>query len=347
MAYEIDLNKTYELVRKVAGRERTIIKVNGVEIGGEEIIIMAGPCSVENQDQITKIAHHIKENGAHILRGGAFKPATFPYRFMGHREEGLKMLYAAKQETGLPIVTEAMEVSDVDLVAKYADILQIGMRNMQNYRLLEAVGKTDKPVLLKRGSWATIDEWLGAAEYIMAAGNESVILCERGIVSFEDHTRWTLSLSVVPALKEITHLPVIVDPCHGTGRRGIVIPMARAVVAAGADGLMIEIHPSPDDSVSDAVQTIGFDDFGNLMVQIHPIAEAVGRKLADQVVEDEWDSVVAAKDIVRGEIIGENMLAIKPTSRGLASKFATILLGKKALYDIQKDEPITFGLVQL
>ncbi|MBI5211978.1 MAG: 3-deoxy-7-phosphoheptulonate synthase [Nitrospirae bacterium] len=277
--YEIDVNKNYELVKKSGAKQKTVIRVGNVEIGGDGFTVMAGPCTVESLEQIVEIAKEAKKAGAHLLRGGAFKPCTFPYRFMGHGEDGLKMLAEARSQTGLPIVTEVMEPSDVDVVCKYADILQIGMRNMQNYRLLHAVSKTDKPVLLKRGSWAKLDEWLGAAEYIAAGGNEKIILCERGIVSFEDHTRWTLSLSVVPALKEITHLPIIVDPSHGTGRRNFIIAMAKAGAAAGADGLMIEVHPVPDKSFSDAIQTLGYEDFNRLMRDLAPVVKAVGRNI--------------------------------------------------------------------
>lgn len=277
--YPIDTSKDYVLVRKREAENKSVVSFGEIKIGGESIVVMAGPCSVESYDQIQEIAESVKKSGAHVLRGGAYKPATYPYRFMGHREEGLRMLAAARDATGLPVVTEVMEPADVDVVSKYADVLQIGMRNMQNYRLLAALGGVGKPVLLKRGSWAKIDEWLGAAEYIVAAGNPNVILCERGIVSFEDHTRWTLSLSVVPRLKEVTHLPVVVDPSHGTGRRSLVPSMAKAAIAAGADGLMIEVHTDPDRSASDAVQAIACDAFERLMEELRPIANAVGRSM--------------------------------------------------------------------
>lgn len=277
--YPIDTSKDYVLVRRGEAKPKSVISLGGASLGDGSAVVMAGPCSVEGYDQIREIAESVKRSGAHVLRGGAYKPATFPYRFMGHREEGLRMLAAARDATGLPIVTEVMEPADVEVVSKYADILQVGMRNMQNYRLLSALGSVGKPVLLKRGSWARIDEWLGAAEYIVAAGNPNVILCERGIVSFEDHTRWTLSLSVVPRLREITHLPVIVDPSHGTGRRSLVPSMAKAAIAAGADGLMIEVHSDPDKSVSDAVQAIACDTFGVLMEELRAIAKALGRSM--------------------------------------------------------------------
>ncbi len=277
--YPIDTTKDYVLVRRQGPETKSVVSFGDLNLGGETIVVMAGPCSVESYDQILEIAESVKKSGAHVLRGGAYKPATYPYRFMGHREEGLRMLAAARDVTGLPVVTEVMDPADVDVVAKYADILQVGMRNMQNYRLLAALGSVGKPVLLKRGSWAKIDEWLGAAEYIAAAGNPNVILCERGIVSFEDHTRWTLSLSVVTRLKEVTHLPVIVDPSHGTGRRSLVPAMAKAAVASGADGLMIEVHTDPDKSVSDAIQAIACDTFDVLMEELRAVAKAVGRSM--------------------------------------------------------------------
>ena len=279
LEYPIDTTKDYVLVRKQELEAKGGVSFGDLNVGGRTVVVMAGPCSVESYDQILEIAESVKKSGAHVLRGGAYKPATYPYRFMGHREEGLRMLAAARDLTGLPVVTEVMEPGDVEVVAKYADVVQVGMRNMQNYRLLAALGSVGKPVLLKRGSWAKIDEWLGAAEYIAAAGNPNVILCERGIVSFEDHTRWTLSLSVVPRLKEVTHLPVIVDPSHGTGRRSLVPAMAKAAVAAGADGLMIEVHTDPDKSVSDAIQAIACDTFDVLMDELRAVAKAVGRSM--------------------------------------------------------------------
>lgn len=277
--YPIDTTKDYVLVRRQEPETKSVVSFGDLNLGRDTIVVMAGPCSVESYDQILEIAESVKKSGAHVLRGGAYKPATYPYRFMGHREEGLRMLAAARDVTGLPVVTEVMDPADVEVVAKYADVVQVGMRNMQNYRLLAALGSVGKPVLLKRGSWAKIDEWLGAAEYIAAAGNPKVILCERGIVSFEDHTRWTLSLSVVPRLKEVTHLPVIVDPSHGTGRRSLVPAMAKAAVAAGADGLMIEVHTDPDKSVSDAIQAIACDTFDVLMEELRAVAKAVGRSM--------------------------------------------------------------------
>ena len=245
---------------KLAGREfhaePSQVQVGDVTIGDGEIVIMAGPCAVENEAQLIEVAREIKAAGAHILRGGAFKPRTSPYSFQGLEEEGLRILAAARQETGLPVVTEIVNPRDVDLVARYADMLQIGARNMQNFTLLREVGRSQKPVLLKRGLAATVEEWLMAAEYIISSGNDQVVLCERGIRTYETGTRNTLDLSAVPAVKHYSHLPIIVDPSHGTGRWRYVTPMARAAVAAGADGLMVEVHCRPEEALSDGAQSL-------------------------------------------------------------------------------------------
>ena len=269
----------YKLVSKDFRPEKTVVTVDGVKIGSNDVIVMAGPCSVESKEQIIETAKAVKKVGARILRGGAFKPRTSPYSFQGMGEEGLKLLKQAKDETGLPIITEVMDPRNVQLVSKYADILQIGARNMQNYDLLKEVGKNGHPVLLKRGLSATINEWLMSAEYIMAEGNHDVILCERGIRTFENYTRNTLDLNAVPAIKELTHLPIIVDPSHGTGKYTLVSPMSKAAIAAGADGLLIEVHPNPEKSVSDADQTISTKRFENLMQELKLIANAIGRKI--------------------------------------------------------------------
>ena len=271
--------KPYKLASRDFHPENKIITVDGVKIGSNEITVMAGPCSVESKEQIIETAISIKKSGAKILRGGAFKPRSSPYAFQGLGEEGLKLLKSAKEETGLPIITEVMDTRNVDLVSKYADILQIGARNMQNFDLLKEVGKTGHPVLLKRGLSATINEWLMSAEYVMSEGNHNVILCERGIRTFETYTRNTLDLNAVPAVKELTHLPVIVDPSHGTGRYTLVSPMSKAAIAAGADGLLIEVHPNPEKSVSDADQTISTKRFDKLMEELKLIADAIGRKI--------------------------------------------------------------------
>jgi len=271
--------KPYRLASREFHPENTIIDVGGVKIGGKKLVVMAGPCSVENRKQIITTAKIVKKTGAEILRGGAFKPRTSPYDFQGLGEDGLKLLAEARKLTGLKIVTEVMETEDVALVARYADILQIGARNMQNFKLLKAVGKIDKPILLKRGMSATLKEFLMSAEYIMSEGNHKVILCERGIRTFVEYTRNTLDLSIVPAIKKLSHLPVIVDPSHGTGEYEFVMPMSKAAIACGADGLMIEVHPNPEEAASDGYQSLMPKRFENLMREIKPIAKAVKRDM--------------------------------------------------------------------
>jgi len=276
----IRILKPYKLASREFKDFDTIIKVKDITIGGKEVIVMAGPCVVENEKQIFETARYVKASGAKILRGGAFKPRTSPYSFQGLGEEGLKLLAQAGKETGLAIVTEVMSVNQIDLVAEYTDIFQVGARNMQNFVLLEELGKLKKPILLKRGMSATMEELLLSAEYILTQGNYEVILCERGIRTFENYTRNTLDLSAVPALKRLSHLPVIVDPSHATGRWRLVSPMAKAAIAAGADGLLIEVHPEPKSSLSDGAQTLRFDTFTQLMKEIRPIIQAVGREFS-------------------------------------------------------------------
>jgi 3-deoxy-7-phosphoheptulonate synthase len=268
---------------KLASREfkptRTIVRVRDVEIGGDRLPIVAGPCSVESEDQILETAKAVKEAGASILRGGAFKPRTSPYAFQGLGEEGLRLLAAAREETGLAIVTEVMKPEDVDLVAGTADMIQVGARNMQNFALLKRVGEARKPVLLKRGISSTIQEFLMAAEYILSEGNYGVVLCERGIRTFETATRFTLDLNAVPVIKKLSHLPVIVDPSHGTGHWEYVTPMAKAAVACGADGLMVEVHVRPETAFSDGIQSLKPALFRQLMQEIAPFVQAAGRRL--------------------------------------------------------------------
>ncbi len=276
----IPILKPYKLASLDYKPEPSQIKIGGdLSIGGKKIIIMAGPCSVENRDMLLKTAGIVKKAGAQVLRGGAFKPRTSPYSFQGLAEEGLKYLAEAKEKTGLFVVTEVMDVRNLALVMKYADILQVGARNMQNYDLLKEIGKTKKPVLLKRGMANTIKELLMSAEYILSEGNTNVILCERGIRTFEDFTRFTLDLNAVPALKSLSHLPVVVDPSHGTGRWGMVNSMAWAAIAAGCDGLIVEVHPQPEDAFSDGEQSLLPVKFEELMRQAEKIAQAVGRTL--------------------------------------------------------------------
>ncbi len=269
----------YKLVSREFRPENSIIMVNGFAIGGDRLAVMAGPCAVESREQLLEAAQIVKQCGAQFLRGGAYKPRTSPYSFQGLEEKGLQLLAEARELTGLSIVTEVVDSYSVPIVSNYADILQIGARNMQNYQLLKAVGKTKKPILLKRGMSATIDEWLHAAEYILSEGNDQVIFCERGIRTFETHTRNTLDLSAVAALKILSHLPVIVDPSHGTGVRGLVAPMAKAAVAAGADGLIIEVHPNPAQALSDGAQSLDRDNFAELMNDLSRIATVMDRKL--------------------------------------------------------------------
>ena len=268
----------YKLASK-ENKPQSIIKVNGCNIGSKKLAIMAGPCSIENKEQTLQIAKAAKKAGATILRGGAFKPRTSPYAFQGLGEAGLKIMQEVKIVTGMPIVTEVLDTRMVEMVAKYTDIIQIGARNMQNFELLKEVGKTKKPVLLKRGLSATIDEFLMSAEYIMSEGNANVILCERGIRGFDKATRFVLDISAVPVLKQKTHLPVIVDPSHAAGNRKYVSALARAAVAAGADGLIIEVHPEPKKAASDGDQTLTFPLFNKLMREVKAIAKVIGREV--------------------------------------------------------------------
>jgi 3-deoxy-7-phosphoheptulonate synthase len=273
----VRISAPYKLVGREFQQEDTVVTVGNVRIGGPEVVVMAGPCSVETEPQMLAVAHAAKAAGASILRGGAFKPRTSPYSFRGLGEAGLKLLAKAREETGLPVITEVLTVTDVDLVAEYSDILQIGARNVQNFILLEVAGRAGKPVLLKRGMSTTIEEWLLSAEYIRAQNNPNVILCERGIRTFETYTRNTLDVSAIPVAKRLSHLPVISDPSHGTGRWHLVPPLALASVAAGADGLIIEVHPNPDQALSDGAQSLNLDNFARLMPQIAAVAQAIGR----------------------------------------------------------------------
>ncbi|MBI4522882.1 MAG: 3-deoxy-7-phosphoheptulonate synthase [Deltaproteobacteria bacterium] len=271
--------KPYKLVSREFQKANTIINVNGQKIGGKKIHVMAGPCSVESREQVLESAIPVKEAGATFLRGGAFKPRTSPYSFQGLGEEGLGHLARAREITGLPIITEVLDPRDLEVVCEYSDILQVGARNMQNFKLLTEVGKLDKPVMLKRGMSATIQEFLLSAEYIATEGNRKIILCERGIRTYEVETRNTLDLSAVPVLKQLTHLPVFVDPSHGTGRWDLVAPMALAGIAAGADGLLIEVHSHPELALSDGPQSLKPEKFAAMMQELKRVAEAVGREL--------------------------------------------------------------------
>jgi len=269
----------YKLASVETKSEPTVVRAGSLTIGGGHLGVIAGPCSVESEEQIVGTARAIKKTGATALRGGAFKPRTSPYSFQGLKEVGLQMLATARAETGLAVVTEVVAAEDIDLVAEYADVLQIGARNMQNYRLLEAVGRTRCPVLLKRGPSATVDELLLAAEYILDAGNQQVMLCERGIRTFEAHTRFTLPLATVPYLQAKTHLPIVVDPSHGTGHTPLVPALARASVAAGADGIIVEVHPNPEKALSDGYQSLTFAQFENMMNGCRKVAAAMGIRM--------------------------------------------------------------------
>lgn len=275
----VRITEKYKLVSRHFHPENTVVDVAGVKIGGKKIAVMAGPCSVESIDQLREAARAVKAGGAEFLRGGAFKPRTSPYDFQGLAEDGLKMLRQVADEEGLKVVTEIVDKDDIELVGEYADLYQVGARNMQNFQLLKALGKAVKPVMLKRGLSATISEWLNAAEYIMAGGNENVILCERGIRTYETFTRNTLDLSAVAAVKELSHLPIIVDPSHGTGRWEMVRPMARAAVAAGCDGLIIEVHPHPEVALSDGDQSLTPKNFNSVMNELSKIARVMDREI--------------------------------------------------------------------
>src|SRR4030043_424654 len=276
----IRVSKPYKLSSREFHPLDTTVKVGDVTIGGKDVVVMAGPCAVESEQQLFETANAVKAAGANILRGGAFKPSTSPYQFRGLGEQGLELLARVKKEVGLPVITEVMSTDDVELVAAYADILQIGARNMQNFSLLEKVAKTGKPVMFKRGLSATVQEWLLAAEYILAQGDGQLILCERGIRTFETYTRNTMDISVIPIIEKVSHLPIIADPSHGTGKWYLVTPMALAAVAAGADGLMVEVHPHPDLALKEGAHSLTFAYFGELMKQVAPVAAAVGRSLA-------------------------------------------------------------------
>ena len=269
----VRISVPYKFVSKQYRPTRTRVRVHGFEIGGDEFIVMAGPCSVESEKQIMQAAEGVARSGAHMLRGGAFKPRTSPYDFQGMETEGLKLLAKAREATGLAIVTEVMSDSDVDLVAQYADVLQIGARNMQNFALLKALGRTTRPILLKRGMSSTVKELLMSAEYIVAHGNPNVILCERGIRTFETVTRNTCDIAAIAALNELTHLPVILDPSHATGKRSLVPALSRAGVAIGADGLIVEVHPAPEKAVSDGAQSLDLPQFERMMQQLKPYIE--------------------------------------------------------------------------
>ncbi|MBI3111460.1 MAG: 3-deoxy-7-phosphoheptulonate synthase [Ignavibacteriales bacterium] len=280
VAEVLRITEPYKLASRTFKREGSVFDIGGLKIGGNEVVVMAGPCSVESEKQIFSIAESVSKAGAKILRGGAFKPRTSPYAFQGMGEEGLKLMRAAADQYGLKVITEVMDKSQIALVEQYADILQIGARNMQNFTFLRDLGKASKPILLKRGLAATIEEWLMSAEYILSGGNQQVMLCERGIRTFETATRNTMDIGAIPVVQKKSHLPIIADPSHAIGIRDKVIPMARASVAAGADGIIVEVHNDPDHAKSDGAQSLFPDQFSQMMKEVTIIAEAIGRKIA-------------------------------------------------------------------
>jgi 3-deoxy-7-phosphoheptulonate synthase len=283
------ITEPYKLASRTFKPENTIISIGDVRIGGDEVVVMAGPCSAETEEQVEVTTAAVKRAGAKVLRGGAFKPRSSPYSFQGLGEEGLRMLRAAADRHGLKLITEIMDISQLELIERYADILQVGARNMQNFSLLRELGRTRTPVLLKRGISATIEEWLLSAEYILAGGNMNVMLCERGIRTFESYTRNTFDISAIPVIQKLSHLPVLADPSHGTGRRDQVAPMARAAVAAGADGLLIEVHRDPDHALSDGAQSLHPPQFDRLMAELRIIAPAIGRGIClEPVAKRGW-----------------------------------------------------------
>jgi 3-deoxy-7-phosphoheptulonate synthase len=283
------VTEPYKLASRAFKPEGSVVTIGDVRIGGDEVIVMAGPCSAENEDQVNTTAAAVKKAGAKILRGGAFKPRSSPYSFQGLGEEGLRMLRAAANQHDMKLVSEVMDISQIELIDKYCDMFQVGARNMQNFTLLRELGRARKPVLLKRGIAATIEEWLLSAEYVLAGGNSQVVLCERGIRTFENYTRNTLDISAIPVVKKLSHLPIIADPSHGTGRRDKVAPMARAAVAAGADGVIIEVHCDPDHALSDGAQSLFPQQFDRLMAELRIIAPAIGRTIClEPVMRRGW-----------------------------------------------------------
>lgn len=275
----VPISKPYKVVARAFRPEGSVIEVGGVRIGGNELCVMAGPCTIESPEQLFSTADFVKAHGAHMLRGGAFKPSTSPYSFQGMGEDGLKLLAEARERTGLPVITEVMDTRDVELVSSYADMLQVGTRNMTNFSLLREIGNCRTPVMLKRGWASTIEEWMQAAEYIASRGNYQIVLCERGIRTFETFTRNTFDLNAIAAAKQLTHLPVIADPAHATGKWSLVAPVALGAVATGADGITVEVHPEPEHALKDGMQSLKFERFAEMMQQLAPVAKAVGRTL--------------------------------------------------------------------
>ncbi len=353
VAKVVPVSRPYKLVSREMHPEDTVVQVGDVEVGGPRIVVIAGPCAVENRQQVMTIARHVRSSGAVLLRGGAFKPRTSPYSFQGLEEDGLKILAEVREETGLRVVTEMTSPSQADIVMKYVDMIQIGARNMQNFELLRSAGRIGKPVLLKRGLSATMEEWLMAAEYVLSEGNNQVILCERGIRTFERYTRNTLDLSAIPIIKELTHLPVIIDPSHATGIREKVSPMARAAIAAGADGLIIEVHHDPDRALSDGPQALYPEQFDQLMRDLYVIAPVVGKQLDFSYLEKA--RVIRPSASVRES--GPKRAVFAGEMRAFAHKAASQFFGSEVsidsvssfrdVFQAVKDGSSDFGVVPL
>jgi 3-deoxy-7-phosphoheptulonate synthase len=345
----IPITSKFKLVGRQWHPEDSLVKVGPITIGGQRIVLIAGPCAVESAEQSLTIANEVKRYGAVLFRGGAFKPRTSPYSFQGMEEEGLKVLARVRQETGLPVVTEMTSVSQADLMLKYVDMVQIGARNMQNFELLKCVGRMGKPVMLKRGLASTIEEWLMSAEYILAEGNDQVVLCERGIRTFEPYTRNTLDLSAIPVLKNLTHLPVVVDPSHATGMREKVAPMARSAIAAGADGLMVEVHHDPDKALSDGPQSLYPEQFGQLARDIYVIAPVVGKQLDFYYLQKARERRPADAPDIMAAYLGEpGSYSHKACGQYFGKEVATSAKPSfKAIFDAVTDGEVQYGIIPL
>jgi len=353
VAKVVPISTSFKLVSRQIHPEDTVVDVGDVAIGGERIVVIAGPCAVESRDQAMTVARHVRRYGAVMFRGGAFKPRTSPYSFQGLGEEGLKILAEVREEVGLRVVTEITSPAQADMMMKYVDVVQVGARNMQNFELLKCLGRMGKPVLLKRGLAATIEEWLMSAEYILSEGNDNVVLCERGIRTFEPYTRNTLDLSAIPVIKKLTHLPVIIDPSHATGIREKVSPMARAAIAAGADGLMIEVHHDPDNALSDGPQSLYPKQFGRLMRNIYVIAPVVGKQLdfgyLDKATAVSHLSKANGKGTQRAGFLGEiGTFSHKACTQYFGTKVSAVPMSSfKAIFRAVKEGETTFGVVPL
>jgi len=353
VAKVVPVSTSFKLVSRQMHQEDSVVDVGDVAIGGERIVVIAGPCAVESREQAMTVARHVRRYGAVLFRGGAFKPRTSPYSFQGLGEEGLKILAEVREEVGLPVVTEITSPAQADMMIKYVDVVQVGARNMQNFELLKCVGRMGKPVLLKRGLAATIEEWLMSAEYILSEGNDHVVLCERGIRTFEPYTRNTLDLSAIPVIKKLTHLPVVIDPSHATGLREKVSPMARAAIAAGADGLMIEVHHDPDNAFSDGDQSLYPKQFGQLMRNIYVIAPVVGKQVdfgyLDKATAVEHLSKAKGKGTQRAGFLGEiGTFSHKACTQYFGTKVSAVPMPSfKAIFEAVKEGEADFGVVPL